>query len=81
MFTVMHYTKDSSHLYAAISVTNFPKERIFHKGTDAERTQPPSVFLQYRHNGLHIYEGEVYVMNEQGKTVGRFQLDPSPLFE
>ena len=82
MFTVTHVDYDDiSRLYAAIFVTHFPKSRTIHEGTPAERTQPPSVFLLGRWNdtsGTHIYAGDVYVMNKEGKTVAHFRLDPPP---
>ena len=81
MFTVMHHSSDGNRLYEAIAVTQYPEPRVFDEGTPAERTQPASVFLQYRAHdtsGHHIYDGEVYVMNGEGKTVARFPIDVPP---
>jgi hypothetical protein len=82
MLTVMHMKADSSRIYEAQSVEQFPKGRVFHKGTKAERTQPPSVFIidpePKDGSGIHLYEGTVYVMNSSGKTVATFEIHTDP---
>ena len=80
MLTVMHMTKDTSVVYEALSVQEFPWPRTMHKDSEAERVQPPSVFIVGPEtkdgSGFHLYEGTVYVMNSSGKTVATFEVQP-----
>ena len=82
MLTVLHTKKDSNKVYEAKSVEYFQREHVFHKGTEIERTQPPSEFITSPETtdgcGMHIYEGTVYVMNSSGKTVATFEIWPAP---
>lgn len=80
MLTVMHMTMDGNKVYEALSVQEFPRGRTMHEGTEAERTQPPSVFIVDSESrdgsGFHLYEGTIYVMNSHGKTVATFEIQP-----
>ena len=82
MLTVMHMTDEGSKVYEVGSVQHFPWPRTIHEGTEAERTQPPSVFIPDQGtkdgSGVHLYEGTVYVMNSHGKTVATFDILANP---
>jgi hypothetical protein len=74
MLTVKHITiADQEHLYEALSVSYEPG------GACSTLTGPaPARLIAYLKDGeTHIQGGTVFVMNENGKTVSRYDLGAS----